>query len=43
MQADAVYKLPAHLYKPIQALCTKITAVANKYFNSYIKGTYLGL
>jgi hypothetical protein len=42
MQADAVRKLPAHLRKPIQALCTEITAIANKHFDSYIKGTYPG-
>ena len=40
MQTDAVRKLLAHLRKLIQALCTEVTAIANKHFNSYIKSTY---
>jgi hypothetical protein len=42
MQTDVVCKLLAHLCKPLQALCTEISTIANKHFDSYIKGTYPG-
>lgn len=42
MQTDAVRKLPAHLRKPLQALCIEISTIANRHFDSYIKGTYPG-
>jgi hypothetical protein len=42
MQSDAVRGLPAHLRKPVQALCSEITTIANKHFDSYIKGVYPG-
>jgi hypothetical protein len=40
MQLDEVRKLPAHLHKPLTKLCTEITAIINKHFESYIKGIY---
>jgi hypothetical protein len=42
MQTDAARKLPAHLRKPLQALCIEISTIANRHFDSYIKGTYPG-
>ena len=40
VQSDEVRKLPAHLRKPLTKLCTEITAITNKHFESYIKGIY---
>jgi hypothetical protein len=40
VQSDEVRKLPAHLRKPLTKLCTEITAIVNKHFESYIKGIY---
>ena len=40
VQSDEVRKLPAHLRKPLTKLCTEITAITNKNFESYIKGIY---
>ena len=40
LQSDAVRKLPSRLRKPLTALCAEISSVANKHFDSYIKGTY---
>ena len=40
VQLDEVRKLLAYLRKPLTKLCTKITAIVNKYFESYIKGIY---
>jgi hypothetical protein len=40
LQIDAVRKLPARYCKPLTALCAEISSVANKHFDTYIKGTY---
>ncbi|KAI9784976.1 MAG: hypothetical protein M1839_001172, partial [Geoglossum umbratile] len=40
LQSEDVQKLPARLRKPLTALCKKISVVANKHFDAYIKGTY---
>src|SRR5438045_352190 len=40
LQMDAVHKLLAHLCKPLTALCTEISSVANRHFDAYIKGAY---
>lgn len=38
MQTDEVRRLPAYLRKPLAALCSEITATANRHFDAYIKG-----
>ena len=40
MQLDEIRKLLAYLRKPLTKLCTEITAITNKHFESYIKGIY---
>ena len=40
LQTDVVRKLLMRLRKPLTALYTEISSVANKHFDAYIKGTY---
>ena len=40
VESDEARKLPAHLRKPLTRLCTEITALTNRHFESYIKGIY---
>ena len=40
LQSDDVCKLPTHLRKPLTKLCTEITALTNRHFESYIRGFY---
>jgi len=40
LQTEVVRKLPARLRRPLTALCNKISIVANKHFNAYIKGAH---
>ncbi|CAG8982031.1 hypothetical protein HYALB_00014023 [Hymenoscyphus albidus] len=40
-QSEDVQKLPSRLRKPLSTLCTEITEVVNKHFESYIKGAPL--
>jgi hypothetical protein len=42
MQTNVVRELLAHLYKPLQVLCIESAMIANRHFDSYIKGTYPG-
>ena len=40
LQTDAVRKLPVRHRKPLTALCNKLTSVAIKHYNAYLKGIY---
>jgi hypothetical protein len=40
LASDDVRKLPSHLRKPLAKLCTEITALTNRHFESYIRGIY---
>ena len=40
LQTEAVRKLPARLRKPLTALCSEVSVVANKHFDAYIKGAH---
>lgn len=40
LESDEARKLPTHLRKPLAKLCTEITALTNRHFESYIRGSY---
>jgi hypothetical protein len=40
LESDEVRKLPVRLRSPIRALCKDISAMANRHFNAFIKGTH---